>query len=105
MPIQTTPTSGQAIDYLTTTALMTTRDMSKAMYKLLNSCARVVHRTYPNMAGYYDPEYVGMRIEPEKHLHWAARHAETIPQSARLLDLTAPKISNPFANLVALLGL
>lgn len=105
MAIQTTPTNDQAADYLTATAAISVREMSRPMYKLLNSCARVMQRTYPGLAGYYDPEFNGRRIDLTKHLHRPASVTAVIPQSPRLLELTAAKYPDPWANVSALFGL
>lgn len=105
MTIQTTPNTDQAADYLEATASIPARSMSRAMYKMLNSCARVMQRNYPNMAGYYDPEFSGSRIDLSKHLHPQAQISSIIPQSPRLLELTAPKCPDPWSNTLALFGL
>jgi hypothetical protein len=101
MAIQTTPTTHQAVDYLTVTANIPARDMSRSMYRLLNSCARVVQRNYPGMAGYYDPESDDTRIDLSKHLHWQARITDVIPQSPKLQAKTAPVCRDTFADLYA----
>lgn len=101
MTIQTTPTTSQAVDYLTATVGIPVRDMSRPMYRLLNSCARVVQRTYPGMAGYYDPEDDCIRLDLSKHLHWSARITEVIPQSPKLQAKTAPVYPDPFVGLLS----
>ena len=109
MPIQTTPTPSQAIDYLVSTADIPVRTMSKALYKLLNSCARVAYRTYGSLqdgtlGGYYDPEYDGDRLYVQKHLHWRPSYAETIPQSRQLSQKTTLRYDDPLADISALIG-
>lgn len=95
MPIQTTPTLYQAVDYLTATASIPAHQMSRSMYGLLNSCARVVQRQHPGMAGWYDPEDIDSRIDLSKHLHWQARPTEIIPQSAYLQTKTMQAYPDP----------
>jgi hypothetical protein len=56
-----------------------------------------VQRTYPGMAGYYDPEEDCIRLDLSKHLHWAARITEVIPQSPKLQARTARVYPDPFA--------
>jgi hypothetical protein len=102
MAIQLTPTSDQAIDYLTATISIPVRDMSRPMHTLLHRCARSVQRTYPGMAGYYDPEYSGPRIDLSKHLMWPSRGTQIIPQSQRLLALTAQNIPDPFIHMMGI---
>lgn len=77
-------TREQAIDYLETTAHISPRTMSRAMWTCLRACARLAQRHYPGMAGYYDPEYNGPRAEPWRYLCPRARILDTIPQSERL---------------------
>jgi len=101
MSIQTTPTTSQAVDYLTTTVSIPVWEMSRPMYQLLNSFARVVQRTYLGMAGYYDPEDDCIRLDLSKHLHWAARCTEVIPQSPKLQAKTAQVYPDPFAGLLS----
>ncbi len=105
MPIQTTPTTEQAVDYLTATIDIPAREMSRPMYQLINSCARVVQRTYPGMSGYYNPEYSGPRVDLSKRLHFPARVTDVIPQSPRLLKLTEKKYPSPWDNSKELFGI
>jgi len=88
-------TTNQALDYLESTAGIPAREMSKSMYKLLNSCARLVSRTYPGMIGYYDPEFSGQRIDLSKHLHFIYR--ENIKYDA--------SINDPFSDSEKLFGI
>lgn len=101
MAIQTLEVS-RAIEYLESTIDIPVHEMSRAMYKLLGSCARVVQRNYPGMAGYYDHESSEDRIDLQKHLHWRAHMADIIPQSPRLLCLTTKKLTDPWADSMAL---
>lgn len=80
-------TTSQALDYLESTIDIPCREMSKAMYKYLNSCARIVQRAYPGMAGYYDPEFSGQRIDLSKHLHFV--HRDNIKFDASINDTFA----------------
>jgi len=102
MSIQTTPTNDQAIDYLTATVGIPVCEMSRQMYKLLNSCARVVQRNYPGVAGYYDPEGDDVRIDLSKHLHWMPRASDVIPQSSKLQAKLALYYPDPFLDSMAL---
>jgi hypothetical protein len=77
-------TTSQALDYLESTVNIPAREMSKAIYKYLNSCARLINRTYPGMIGYYDPEFNGQRIDLSKHLHFV--HRENIKYDAMIND-------------------
>jgi hypothetical protein len=88
-------TTSQALDYLETTIDIPSREMSKAMYKLLNTCARIVQREYPGMSGYYDPEFEGKRIDLQKHLHWMFRGKSS----------AKPIAADPFADSFNLFGI
>jgi hypothetical protein len=101
MAIQTIPTTDQAVDYLTATAAIPLREMSRPMYQLLNSCARVVQRNYPGMIGYYDPADDCKRLDLSKHLHWVTRITDVIPQSPKLQAKTAPVYPDPFASVIS----
>lgn len=97
--------TSQAFDYLDTTKSIPVRDMSKAMFKILRACARIVQRQYPGMSGFYDPEYAGTRINLQKHLFWPALRESIIPQSEALLKKLHKQTNDLFGNSFELFNL
>ena len=96
--------TSQAIDYLEAVNDIAPREMSRPMFKLVRAAARIAQRTYPGMRGYYDPESDCVRAEPWKFLFGRVWYTKTIPQSKRLLELTAPKYPEPFNSCLIFFG-
>lgn len=100
--LETKMKTRQAINYLETIAAhpIPTREMSKAMFRLVRAAARCAQRAYPGMAGYYDPEHTGPRANPADFIFWPASMTDQIPQSARLQAMIKERfpLPDPWAN-------
>lgn len=97
--------TSQAFDYLDTTKSIPVRDMSKAMFKLLRGCAKIMQFHFPAMSGFYDPESTDTRINLQKHLFCPALRESVIPQSETLIKKLHKQMDDPFGNSFELFSL
>lgn len=97
--------AAQAISYIETAAAIPSEQMSRAMIKFLRSCARLASASFPvdadgTVAGYYDPEYSGVRANVAQ---FRFAPADATPQSAKLRALIWSKTSDPFGSTLDLI--
>jgi hypothetical protein len=87
-------TRTDAIDYLAGTNDIAVRAMDKATFRFLRSASRRAG----SLAGYYDPEFDGVRADPTRVRFAPAIWGDTVPMTRELRAAIVSRIADPMAD-------